>query len=79
MSSTGAPPPSRSDEDRARRTARALLHAASVFGDAERASIWLEAHNEALGGTIPLQLLATIEGDVIVRTELAAIDHGLPV
>jgi len=38
----------------------------------------LKSSNEALGGAVPLKLLATVEGDEIVRAELGAIEHGLP-
>lgn len=69
---------SRSDSDLLYRIARALVYAVSVFGETGYAVQWLKEPNEALGGAIPLQLLATVEGDEIVRTELGAIEHGLP-
>ena len=56
-----------------------VLRAASVFGDAGYATQWLAEPNPALGGVTPLQLLATAEGEEIVRAELNAIAHGLPV
>ncbi len=69
---------SRSDSDLLYRIARALVYAVSVFGETGYAVQWLKEPNEALGGVIPVQLLATVEGDEIVRTELGAIEHGLP-
>jgi putative toxin-antitoxin system antitoxin component (TIGR02293 family) len=69
---------SRSDSDLLYRIARALVYAVSVFGETGYAVQWLKEPNEALGGAIPVQLLATVEGDEIVRTELGAIEHGLP-
>jgi putative toxin-antitoxin system antitoxin component (TIGR02293 family) len=60
------------------RIARLLVMAVSVFGEADYAMQWLKEPNEALGGAVPLQLLATIEGVEIVRAELGAIEHGLP-
>jgi putative toxin-antitoxin system antitoxin component (TIGR02293 family) len=70
---------SRADSDFLYRIARALVYAVSVFGEANYAVQWLKEPNEALGGAVPLKLLATVEGDEIVRAELGAIEHGLPV
>ncbi len=70
---------SRADGDLLYRVSRALVHAVSVFDDAGYAVEWLKAPNEALGGSRPLDLLATIEGDEVVHAELGAIEHGLPV
>jgi len=69
---------SRSDSDFLYRIARALVYAVSVFGETDYAVQWLKEPNEALGGEIPLKLLATGEGDEIVRAELGAVEHGLP-
>jgi putative toxin-antitoxin system antitoxin component (TIGR02293 family) len=69
---------SRADSDLLYRIARALVYAVSVFGETDYAVQWLKEANEALGGAVPLQLLATVEGDEIVRAELGAIEHGLP-
>jgi putative toxin-antitoxin system antitoxin component (TIGR02293 family) len=70
---------SRSDSDFLYRIARALVYAVSVFGEAGYAVQWLKEPNEALGGAVPLKLVATVEGDEIVRAELGGIEHGLPV
>jgi putative toxin-antitoxin system antitoxin component (TIGR02293 family) len=70
---------SRADSDFLYRIARALVHAVSVFGDASYAVQWLKERNEALGGTRPLSLLATVEGDEVVHAEIGAVEHGLPV
>ena len=70
---------SRSDSDLLYRIARALVYAVSVFGETGYAVKWLKEPSEALGGEIPLKLLATAEGDEIVRAELGGIEHGLPV
>jgi putative toxin-antitoxin system antitoxin component (TIGR02293 family) len=69
---------SRADSDLLYRIARALVYAVSVFGETGYAVQWLKEPNEALGGAVPLKLLATVEGDEIVRAELGAIEHGLP-
>jgi putative toxin-antitoxin system antitoxin component (TIGR02293 family) len=70
---------SRSDSDLLYRIARALVYAVNVFGETGYAVRWLKEPNEAMGGAVPLKLIATVEGDEIVRTELGAIEHGLPV
>jgi putative toxin-antitoxin system antitoxin component (TIGR02293 family) len=70
---------SRVDSDLLYRIARAIVHAVSVFEDASYAVQWLKGPNEALGGATPLSLLATVEGDEIVHTELGAVEHGMPV
>ena len=69
---------SRSDSDLLYRFARALVYAVNVFGETDYAVQWLKEPSEALGGAVPLKLLATVEGDEIVRAELGAIEHGLP-
>ncbi len=70
---------SRADSDLLYRVSRALVHAVSVFEDAGYAVQWLKGPNEALAGARPLSLLATVEGNEIVHSELGAIEHGLPV
>ena len=70
---------SRTDSDLLYRIARALVYAVNVFGATDNAVQWLKEPNEALGGAVPLKLHATVEGDEIVRAELGAIEHGLPV
>jgi putative toxin-antitoxin system antitoxin component (TIGR02293 family) len=70
---------SRGDSDSLYRIARAIVHAVSVFENAAYAVQWLKEPNEALGGAIPLSLLATVEGDELVHTELGAVEHGMPV
>src|SRR5262245_42568425 len=52
---------SRADSDLLYRIARALVMAVSVFGEADYAVQWLKESNEALGGSVPLQLVATVE------------------
>ena len=70
---------SRADSDLLYRIARAVVLAVSVFGETHYAIEWLKGPNEALGGAPPLALVATVEGDEVVRAELGAIEHGLPV
>jgi len=70
---------SRVDSDILYRIARAIVHAVSVFENAAYAVQWLKEPNEALAGTTPLSLLATVEGDEVVHAELGAVEHGMPV
>jgi putative toxin-antitoxin system antitoxin component (TIGR02293 family) len=70
---------SRVDSDLLYRIARAIVHAVSVFDHAGYAVQWLKEPNEALGGATPLSLLATVEGDDVVHSELGAVEHGMPV
>ncbi len=69
---------SRADSDLLYRIARALVYAVNAFGESGYAVRWLKEPNEALGGSVPLKLLATVEGDEIVRAELGVVEHGLP-
>src|SRR5262249_5769085 len=61
------------------RISLAIVNAVSVCEDADYAVQWLKEPNEALGGARPLSLLATVEGDDVVHTELGAVEHGMPV
>jgi putative toxin-antitoxin system antitoxin component (TIGR02293 family) len=70
---------SRADSDLLYRVSRALVHSISVFEDAGHAVQWLKEPNEALGGALPISLLATVEGNEVIHAELGAIEHGLPV
>lgn len=56
----------------------ARLEATAVFEDAAYAVRWLETPNAALGDRSPRSLLDTRAGLLLVRRELAAIEHGLP-
>ncbi len=60
------------------RLAHAIARAVSAFDDADYAIQWLMAPNEALGGSRPLDLLATVEGEDAVHSMLGAAEHGLP-
>jgi putative toxin-antitoxin system antitoxin component (TIGR02293 family) len=52
-------------------------YATEVFEDPNIAWDWLKQPNRALGGAIPLQLLATNEGTEQVETILDRIDYGV--
>jgi putative toxin-antitoxin system antitoxin component (TIGR02293 family) len=63
--------------DRAIRLARVQTKADRVFGEAERASLWLRSPNKRLSGQSPLQVLKTEAGAMLVEEMLVQIDHGM--
>jgi uncharacterized protein (DUF2384 family) len=50
--------------------------AEQVFGNKEKADIWLIQPKIAFGGSTPLELAFTEAGYEIVNAELERIDHG---
>jgi putative toxin-antitoxin system antitoxin component (TIGR02293 family) len=67
----------RDESDRLARIARVNVVALEQFGSAEKASRWLRKPNRALGGQVPLELLATGEGARVVEETVMRIAHGL--
>jgi len=65
------------ETDRAIRLARIVTEAERVFGDSEKAGLWLRRDNGALGGQAPLSLLKTEAGARAVDEILIRIDHGM--
>lgn len=63
--------------DRALRLARVQIKADRVFGEAERASLWLRFPNPKLNGQSPLQVLKDEAGTMLVEEILVQIDHGI--
>lgn len=51
--------------------------ATRVFGDAERAEVWLTRPNTSLSGQRPLDLVKDELGTAVVREMLEQIDHGI--
>ena len=51
--------------------------AAEVLGTKEKADLWLEAPNRALGGATPLSQLHTGAGADAVEAVLTRIEHGI--
>jgi putative toxin-antitoxin system antitoxin component (TIGR02293 family) len=51
--------------------------AARVFGDEEKAEIWLHLPNRSLSGQKPIDLLRDEPGAAVVRELLEQIDHGM--
>jgi putative toxin-antitoxin system antitoxin component (TIGR02293 family) len=48
-----------------------------VFGDRDKAMIWLNSPCYALGNKVPMQLIDTTEGRELVLTTLGHIEHGI--
>jgi len=67
----------RDESDRLMRVARVNAVALEQFGSAEKAGRWLRKPNRALGGRVPLELLATGEGARVVEETIMRIAHGL--
>jgi putative toxin-antitoxin system antitoxin component (TIGR02293 family) len=53
------------------------MRAEKALGDAEKAGRWLRKPNRALGGTRPLDLLASDVGARMVERALTRIEHGV--
>ena len=59
------------------RLAHIAARAEEVFGSHEKASLWLNEPNHALGLNAPLLLLDTDEGAKRVEDVLIRIEHGV--
>ena len=62
--------------DRLSRVDRILKLAVEVFGNTEKAALWLKRPSRALGNEMPFQLLDTDAGSQRVERELRQIQHG---
>jgi putative toxin-antitoxin system antitoxin component (TIGR02293 family) len=65
------------ESDRVLRLERISEMAARVFGQAEKARLWLRRENKALDGLRPIDLLASETGAHMVEEELTRIDYGM--
>jgi putative toxin-antitoxin system antitoxin component (TIGR02293 family) len=65
------------ESDRLSRIARLTARAAETFGSQDAAVEWLREPNGALGGAVPLELLRSGEGALLVEQILVRIDHGV--
>jgi len=65
------------ETDRAVRVASVIALAENVFGDREKALLWLRAPDESLGERTPLSLLQTESGGRLVESMLWQIDEGV--
>jgi len=65
------------ESDTIARLAMVVDFAEEVFGDNDKASIWLRHPNKSLDGFSPIELLETDYGARIVETILGRIQHGI--
>jgi putative toxin-antitoxin system antitoxin component (TIGR02293 family) len=65
------------ESDRLYRVAYVLHLAASTLGGVDKARIWLQRSNRALGGVAPLSLLDTEIGERKVEETLVQLNHGI--
>jgi putative toxin-antitoxin system antitoxin component (TIGR02293 family) len=66
-----------SENDGALRVVRVMELAKRVFGDQDRAHRWLRKPNRGMDGVVPLDLLESETGAVLVEQALHQIDHGI--
>lgn len=59
------------------RVARVFAYTVTVFGDIEKARVWLKRPNRVLDGEIPLNLLGTDNGSQQVEDVLHRINYGI--
>lgn len=65
------------ESDRLSRLARLTARAIETFGSQDSATGWLREPNGGLGGAVPLELLRSGEGALLVEQILTRIDHGV--
>lgn len=66
-----------SENDGALRVVRIMELAEQVFGEREKAQRWLRKPNRGMGGIVPVDLLQSESGAVLVEQALQQIDHGI--
>lgn len=65
------------ESDRVARVARVFDHAMRVFGDLERARLWMERPKQRFEERSPLQMLASEMGARMVDEMLGQIEYGM--
>lgn len=65
------------ETDRVLRLRRIVAEAERVFGNKDKAHLWLRDPCIALNKSVPLELLETETGAHVVENELGLIDHGM--
>lgn len=68
---------SREESDRAIRAARILSQAQTVFGNQEKALIWIRQPKQRFSSRSPLEMLGTEAGGRLVEEMLVQIDEGM--
>ena len=64
-------------EDRAERVARIRARAEEVFGEPNKAALWLNRPNRSLSHQTPLEAIQIDTGLQLVMTILGRIEHGV--
>jgi len=67
----------RKEKNRALRAYRTVSMAEKVFGDAEKARVWLHTPDERMGNRTPLEMLDSESGFLLVEATLWQIDEGV--
>jgi putative toxin-antitoxin system antitoxin component (TIGR02293 family) len=65
------------ENDSLLRVERIVEAALRVFGDAEKAGRWLRKPCRALQGVVPIEILPSESGALLVEQELIRIEHGI--
>lgn len=65
------------ESDNLVRVVRVLALAMETFQNSEKASAWLRRPNRSLGGTPPIELLATDSGTRLVEAVLGRVAYGV--
>ena len=65
------------ESDKVMRFSRLLEHATKVFGDVDKARVWLKFPQRGLGGAVPLDYAETEIGAREVDNLLGRIDYGV--
>src|SRR6266542_2455060 len=65
------------ESDKVMRFSRLLEHATNVFGDVNKARVWLKFPQYGLGGAVPLEYAETEIGAREVDNLLGRIDYGV--
>jgi hypothetical protein len=71
------PPSTRDEADQVVRIARAASQAEAIFGNREKALLWLRSPEDRLDGLVPFRLLRTALGGSWVEEILWQIDEGV--
>ncbi|RIA46311.1 putative toxin-antitoxin system antitoxin component (TIGR02293 family) [Hephaestia caeni] len=65
------------ESDRLLRVVAVVAAAEEVFGDTEKAHVWLNRENRVLGGETPLAMADTNHGARVVEALLGRMAHGI--
>jgi len=74
---SNAEPLTMQENDSALRVVRVMELAERVLGEKERAQRWLRKPNRTIGGIVPLDLLESESGAILIEQTLHQIDHGI--